>query len=292
MNGIGRAWGAITIVNALSNGIGCAAAVSLPVEVEVDLTASAGAAPDVSIPTGSDTLLVRSVLDECLGLFAPGRRSDVRVAVRSSIPIARGLKSSSAVGVALIRAVASASHHSIEPSDAARLSAGLSRAHGLSATGAFDDAMAAAVGGLVVTRNGPDELLRAEPVDPDWRAAIWVPSASHDPSPAWFDAFRARAADGRLAAERAQAGDYLEAMRQNTELVEHVVGYEYASLRAELSQRGALASGVSGMGPALAAISPADRLGRVAGGFPKGTGEVLTVDFVSPARADRSAGGP
>jgi shikimate kinase len=256
------------------------------------MTPAAGPTPLVSIPPASDTILVRRLLDESLALFAAGRNDDVRVAVRSSIPVARGLKSSSAVGVALLRAVACAVGRSLAPAEAARLSAAFSRAHGLSATGAFDDAMAAAAGGLVVTRNGPDEVLLDGLVDPDWRAALWVPDAAHDPSPLWLDAFRARAADGQLAAEMAQRGEYLAAMRSNTELVERVVGYEYGPLRAELARRGALGSGVSGMGPALAAIAPSGRIAEVARGYPVGVGQVLTVDFVRPGRAERTMGAP
>ena len=78
-------------------------------------------------------------------------------------------------------------------------------------------------------------------------------------------------------------------MELNTRLVEQVLGYEYGSIRAELARRGALASGVSGMGPALAAIAPRDRCAEVAAGFPDREARVLTLDFIPPARR---TGGP
>jgi shikimate kinase len=290
MIGTGRAWGAVTIVNALATGVGSAAAISLPVEVEVELSDRGGPAPRLSIPPESDTAVVRGTVVEALRFFSMGE-GDVRVAVRSSIPMARGLKSSSAVSVALLRAIASAVGRDLEPSDAARMAARFAREQGLSATGAFDDALAGAAGGIVVTRNGPDQVLRAETVDPTWRVVLWVPEGAHVPSPEWLDAFRTRSGEGRAAAERAQAGDYPGAMQRNTELVEQVVGYDYRAIRARLAERGALASGVSGMGPTLAAIAPADRLGSVARALPRDSGRVVAVDFVGRADAEPTGEG-
>jgi len=94
------------------------------------------------------------------------------------------------------------------------------------------------------------------------------------------------------AADLARSGEYLAALRANTELVEQVIGYEYGPVRAELARRGALGSGVSGIGPTLAAIVPPDRCASVIGGFPPDDGDVLAVDFVGPAAAAMAGAEP
>jgi shikimate kinase len=71
-------------------------------------------------------------------------------------------------------------------------------------------------------------------------------------------------------------------MRRNTELVESVVGYPYAELRDRLRRAGALASGVSGMGPALASIAEASDAIRVLEAMPADAGERRIVAFVPP----------
>lgn len=291
MKGRGRGWGAITIVNALAGGTGCAAAIALPVEATVDLEPGAPRHFAWSIDPVSDTPIVRATLEESLRSMIPEGGFRVRAEVRSTVPTAKGLKSSSAVGVALVRAVATALGRDARPTEAARITARAARQAGLSATGAFDDAIASSAGGIVVARNGPDEVVHAADPDPGWRAVVWVPPTSHAPSTRYLDTFREHRAEGLAAAETAIAGDYLTAMELNSRLVERLVGYEYAQLRIEVAHRGALASGVSGMGPSLAAIVPKDRASDVAAVLPSENGQVLVVDFVrrttdEPPRAD------
>jgi shikimate kinase len=70
-------------------------------------------------------------------------------------------------------------------------------------------------------------------------------------------------------------------MRLNTELVERTMGYSYRTLRNKLEQRGAIASGVSGLGPTLAAIAPTSHLSRLAGQLPDDGAERKLVSFVA-----------
>src|SRR4029077_12491491 len=102
-----------------------------------------------------------------------------RVAVVSAIPPARGLKSSSAVGVAVAQAVASAYGRSPAAETCAAASAEVSRAIGLSATGAFDDALAAAEGGVVLTENTSRTVRARATLDTDWSVVLWIPAGEH-----------------------------------------------------------------------------------------------------------------
>jgi shikimate kinase len=286
MIGTGRSVAAITVVNALFTGVGAAAAISIPVDARVELTERpSGSATLQVIRPPAETPLVRTSLVSALNAFGPGRAFDVALSIQSNIPPSRGLKSSSAVSTAVISAVASGL--SVEPSPelVAGMSADVSRRVGLSATGAFDDALASVSGGCVVTDNRAHRKLREIPCDPEWRVALWVPAETHRPSPEWGERFAARSGEGRAAAQLAEKGDLLGAMTRNTTLVEKVMGYEYGPLRESLRRLGAVGSGVSGMGPTIAAIAPVSAIPRVLGGLPSGSGELLNVAFLGPGKA-------
>ncbi len=279
MHGIGHASSAVTIVNALSTGIGCAAGISLIAAAEVDLE-HAGPGGQIRVESGSDTPLVRSALMGALRRLEPNSDFTVSLVLRSQIPPSKGLKSSSAVSAAIIASVANALHRRLSTIEIAALSAEISQAIGLSATGAFDDALAGLQPGIVVTDNPRRSVLREAPVDDGWEVVLWIPHGSHRASTEWRDRFAARSAEGRAPADAALAGDFLNAMTRNTELVEKIVGYSYRGLREELRRRGALASGVAGLGPTLAAIVPKERSTEVLHALPAGRGDRLTVSFM------------
>ncbi len=280
MHGIGTATGAITFVNALPTDIGSAAAVLMGVEAEVHLDLDAGhRTPGVTITRPSDTPLVRASVAAGMEHFLRGRTPSVRVHIRSSIPSARGLKSSSAVSGAVLAAIARAAGAPVDPVHLARLSADLAQKIGLSATGAFDDAYASLAGGAVVSDNAARTVLWTGEPPAGLTVLLWIPPGTHRPSPEWRERFRARAAEARPAVEAALAGDLLGAMERNTELVESVLGYDYADLRHQLRRSGAAASGVSGLGPSLAVLVAPERVESVRAVIAPRGGEVRMVDF-------------
>jgi shikimate kinase len=286
MRGIGHAFGAVTFVNALSTGTGAAAAVDLPVTATVDLESTrAGALEHLEFGTGSDSPLARATVADAVRRFGDGRSVSGRVAVVSAIPPARGLKSSSAVGVAIAQAVASAYGRSPAPAALAAASADVSQAIGLSATGAFDDALAAAEGGVVLTENSTRTVRARATLDRAWSVVLWIPAGEHSPSPGWLEGFRAEATSGRRAVESAERGEWLEAMNANTELVERVMRYDYRPLRRTLEKLGALASGVSGLGPTVASIVPRHQVRSVVRAHPGGGSSVRVAEFVPPHSA-------
>ena len=134
-----------------------------------------------------------------------------------------------------------------------------------------------------MTDNQERSVLRRDSIPKDWRVVLYIPSAEHAPSPHYLDRFRSQrdlAADAEAAARR---GDFLAAMRENTQLVERIVGYRYAELRERLVAAGALATGVSGMGPALATITEASVAERVLDVLPVDDGTRRVASFVAPA---------
>lgn len=278
MRGVGTASGAITLVNALSTGIGCALAIDLPVRAEIDLRINAAlSASRVQVEPKADTELVRETLAVGLARFAPGETFSGELRIDSHVPPGRGLKSSSAVGGAVLRAIGSALRQSRPVEELARLAAQVAQEIGLSATGAYDDCLAALRGGLVLSDNGKRAELRSLPFPLDLGVGLWIPAESHVRSTLWLERFRAESQAGRTAVEAARTGRWAEAMAANSLLVERLMGYKYGPLRADLLAHGAVMCGVTGMGPSVAALAPPASLPEVVSCFPSGQGEVRQV---------------
>lgn len=280
MHGVGTSFGAVTFVNALFTGVGAAAGVTLPVEAAVDLEPVERGPPTVELAPGTDTPLVRSMLLESLRRYGGDTELSARLQVRSEVPVAKGLKSSSAVATAIGLAVANALDRHVVAAEVAGLAADVAQTIGLSATGAFDDALASVLPDVHVTDNTSRRLIRTVAVDREWDVVLWIPRTAHLPSPAWATRFRALEREGLAAAESAAGGDLVAAMTRNTELAERVLGLSYRPLREELRRQGAVASGVSGLGPTLAVVVPAGRVSEVRAALPRGEAEVLAASFV------------
>ncbi len=273
MIGRGRASAAVTFLNALFTGIGSAAGIELAAEATVELLPAAQRS--LALAPESDSPLVRAVLGAALDRWAPGSVHECRVWIDSQVPVSRGLKSSSAVSVALGRAVAEALGRTIPREEIARLAADVAQAIGLSATGAFDDALACGEPGILVTDNVARRRLRTDPVDPDWRVLLLLPFGTHPPSTELWEKFRALRAEAAEAETAAREGRSWLAMARNTVLVERALGVDRSDLHRRLASAGALSSGVSGMGPAVAAVVPSAGADLVRSELVREDGEVI-----------------
>ena len=285
MRGVGTATAAFTIVNALPTGIGCALGLGLAAVADVHLPSDDPNAPSgLRIPSANRTPLVETAAQVAFSRFLPRPPDSAELTVRSEIPVARGLKSSSAVASAIVLAVAQAAGIKAPPLEVAHLSAEIGRTCGVSATGAFDDALAGLGPGFCLTDNRSERLLGSSDAGTDWGAAVLVPPGSHGLSPSWLPEFVREAGPAAQAVDLARRGEYWAAMEVNSDLVERVMGYEYASVRAELRAEGALGAGVSGLGPALVAVAPRPRLPRLLGLLARLPGEHLQVAIPSSPR--------
>lgn len=277
MRGVGEATGAITVVNALPVGIGSAIGIELKATATVELEHGVPQGGFRCTPPESDTPLVRAAVELATASLAAHEVALTALTIRSEVPPAKGLKSSSAVASSICRAIFDAVGAPAEPLATARLAAKIGRSSRTSATGALDDALAGLCGGLVVTDNRADRLLAARPLDPDLHAAVWVPAGNHPAAPTLAERFAFERAASESAVDRVLGGAWPEAMELNSGLVERALGYEYAELRADCRRAGAVASGVTGLGPAFAAVAPAARIDRVADCFERERSVVLRV---------------
>lgn len=280
MKGSAQTSAAITITNALPTGVGCAVGIDLRAEAMVEVSPDGSKnPPTLQIPLDRRTPLVEEALRAGLVRYFPGTGGIACLTLDSAVPVARGLKSSSAVSAAILLAVARAAGRAPSSLEVALLSAQASRGAGVSATGALDDALAGLESGFVVTDNVRAKVLRRAEVDPDWGVVLYIPPETHPPSPNLAAAFSREREAGERSASAAMSGDWVTAMRVNSELVERAMGYAYGEIRDRLRSHGAIASGVSGVGPTLAAVAPWQLLPDLLEVFPSDRAQRFAVRF-------------
>src|ERR671922_390162 len=242
--------GAVSIVNAIETGNGSSLGISLRGTAEVELARGHG----VRFLTGkNDDRLVNNIIRNTL----PKEMIEsnlITIKVKSEIPLGFGLKSSSAVSNAVALACSElAKEEEEEVNDYAVLDAAVraSLDAKVSITGAYDDATACYFGGFTVTDNYSRRLIRREEAPENLHAIIFLPRKAprrgdvhrlSNLSDLFTDAFRL-----------AEAGEYWKAMKLNGVLGSAALGSRYLPVMAAI-ERGALAAGVSGNGPSIAAV--------------------------------------
>jgi shikimate kinase len=259
--------GAVSIVNAIATGNGSAMGISLKVIAEVETAKGKG----VRFLTGkNDDRLVNNIIKNTLPSSLL-EKSQVTVSVKSEIPIGFGLKSSSAVSNAVALACSRLAGEKVD--DAAVLDAAVraSLDAKVTVTGAYDDATACYFGGFVVTDNYARKLIKREDAPDSLYAVIFLPNNMPrgdirklgDLADLFLDAFKL-----------AEGGEYWKAMKLNGVLASAALGSTYKPVLAALEQ-GALAAGISGNGPSMAAIAYEDELDDIKNAFCKFNGKVL-----------------
>lgn len=279
--GNGMAWGAISFVNAIPMGVGASAAISLNCRSRVEIRKKPdGGTLEVAVNGEPTSEFLQMVARMTLRRLDEGKNWSLSVHLDSTIPLGKGLKSSSAVSVSLARAIADAFGIALAPVDLAQISAQCARDSGISVTGAFDDAITSASGGVTVADAKAFQVLLETGLPKGLQAVLWLPSGTH-PSPSEIrQCFRGSGERAREAARLAREGSLFPAMALNTALVEEALGYDYQELHEVGHLVGALASGVSGNGPALAYIIPRPLTEGLRKALKGRSGETMVTDFV------------
>jgi len=263
MVGRARAPAAGTVLNALANHTGSAFAIDADTTATVELTDEPGVTGEIAGAPGADTALI----ERCVGIVTEryGEKRGGTVRTESEVPMAAGLKSSSAAANAAVLATLDALSVPIGPDgtlvreDAARLGVEAARDAGVTATGAFDDASASMLGGVTVTDNDGDELLAREPVD--WDVLVWTPPERAYSAEADVGRCERIAPIADFVAETALDGRYAEAMTVNGFAFCAALGFSAEPLIEALPE--ARGVSLSGTGPSVTAIGTADGLSRV-----------------------------
>ncbi len=256
------AYGGGTVINAIATGYGAAFPISMRVVVDVCLSQR----DEVSTYANVDVSPIYKILTMAREMW---RFGPVSVVIRGDLPTVGGLKSSSATVNALLRALAELAGVEVDLFEVARLNAKFSREVGISVTGAFDDAVASAVGRSYLTENY--RMLTIRELDVSGRAVVLVPP--YEKRRHRLEEMRAIAPVIKSAVAQAGLGMWREAMLINAVAYGYALGYPPDPLLEGL-RLGAV-GGVSGTGPAHVFIT--ERPGELAEALSK-FGRVYTVD--------------
>jgi shikimate kinase len=264
MHGEAAALGAGTVLNALATGVGSAFAIDAETTATVDLDDSGTVDGEVAGASDADTRLIRRCVDRVVERFGDGQGGHVHT--ESEVPMAAGLKSSSAAANATVLATLSALSVPVGDGDdavaretACRIGVAAARDAGVTVTGAFDDASASMLGGVTVTDNDEDDLLAREAVD--WDALVWTPPARAFSADADAERCERVAPMARLVADLALDGRYGEAMTVNGLAFAAALGFP-TDPAVEAMPHAAGVS-LSGTGPSVVAVGERADLERV-----------------------------
>ncbi len=264
--------GAATIVNAIATGKGAAFGITLEADARVELERGGGDIVLEGSSEGADLAAgcVRAVARKTLG--TSGISGEVHI--KSDIPISRGLKSSSAVSNAVCLATATALGSKLSDMDLVLSGIEESIKAGVTITGAFDDASACFLGGVIVTDNRSFAILHRGSLDPDLEILLHVPSRKITKASLKGVDFSPIRKEVEKAFDLALRGEYLKAMELNSRAYSKVL--DVSEDMAELARRkGALAAGISGTGPATAVVCDRGSVGDVMKALQDEEGTVL-----------------
>lgn len=248
MHGRASAPAAGTVLNALANERGAAFAIDADTTAEVTLREPGGVTGRIAGAPEGDTRLIERCAELVIERYGDGEGAAVRT--ESEVPMASGLKSSSAAANATVLATLDALDAELPREDAARLGVRAAREVGVTVTGAFDDASASMLGGVVVTDNATDEVLRRDEVD--WDVLVWTPPERAFSADADVSRCRRIAPVADTIADLALDGRHAEAMTMNGFAFCAALGFPADPLVEALPDVAGVS--LSGTGPSFTAV--------------------------------------
>lgn len=274
------AFGAVTIVNAISCGLGAALGVKLWTEATVKLTYYPGVIRGsiISDPK-EDTQLIVSTVKRIFEYFNVENIYGAKVETRSNIPVARGLKSSSTAANAIALATCSALNENVE--DLTLINLGIDAAidANVTITGAFDDACASYFGNIVITDNRSRTILKKISVEKDkYKVLIHVPAEKQYTANVNVADMREISREVEAIHREALSGNYWTAMTLNGIAYSAVLNFN-PKIAIKAISKGAIAASLSGKGSATAAIVPKIKVKNVRRIWRKFNGTIITTEI-------------
>jgi len=247
----GKAFSAITVINAFATGKGGAIGIDLKVSAKVRLI-DKDVRGEISVrgEKFEDFSLVNAVVETIKDKF--GLDFGVKVEIGSEIPAGKGLKSSSAVANALTKAILEELKIELPDIKVVKLGVEAAKRAGVTLTGAFDDACASYFGGLCLTDNLKLELLKREEVE-KLPVVLLIPKETVLTSSLRGKNFRVLAPYVEEAFKLALRGEWKKALVLNGLIYGSFLGYNLEPIAKALEVKAI--AGLSGKGPAMFAIT-------------------------------------
>jgi shikimate kinase len=274
------AHGAATIVNAIALGSGAAFGVDLGTKAEVQLTEEPLIIRGEILSDPSEsTLLMEKTVSRVFQYFGIDHFG-AKVRTSSNIPIARGLKSSSAAANAVALATVLALKKELGDLDIVNLGVDAAFDAKVTVTGAFDDACASYFGGAVVTDNVNRKLLQRFPLPEGLTVLFHVPAEKAYTAATDLTKLSLVKPFVQAAFEEAQKGNFWMALTMNGTVYSTALGYDN-SVATDALRAGAVAAGLCGKGPAVTAVVEEDRIEEVRIALQRYEGEIIEANFNS-----------
>ena len=269
------AHGAATIVNAMAFGKGAAFGVDLWTKAEVKLTDEPHVIKaEITSDPKENTALMEKTVMRVLQRFSLDDSFGAKVKTWSNIPIAKGLKSSSAAANAVAIAATAALDKTLDDLELVNLGVDAAFDAKVTVTGAFDDACASYFGGVVITDNLSREIVKHLSLAEDLTVLFHVPLEKAYTADSNVRRLQTVKPLVEVAYREALEGKVWEALTLNGLIYSSASGYN-PSIAIDALAAGAVAAGLCGKGPAVTAVTSKERAESVKAALQKYGGEVL-----------------
>ncbi|HIE34463.1 MAG TPA: shikimate kinase [Candidatus Altiarchaeales archaeon] len=248
-------YGAATIINAIAIGKGAAFGIKLKTKATVRLNDSSSINARIKGYPGEDTKLIENCAKRVFRYFDVYYGADIET--ESEIPIAKGMKSSSAAANSVVLATIGAimkEKSVLIPRDDTIINLGVDAAidSNVTITGAFDDASASYFGGFVITDNEKRAIIKRGKME-SLNVLMFIPDEKIYTKDVDVRRTKLLKEEIEITWKEALRGNIFGAMKIN--------GILYSSLLKQNSEialaaleSGAIAAGLCGTGPAVAAL--------------------------------------
>lgn len=254
LEGSANCYGAITIMNAVLTGKGATLSTSLYTKARAEVKSLTGKWETFLNGNSYNSQLV--VYSSLLAIRLAGekeRKFSGKIYLESNIPIGVGLKSSSSASIACILAILDAlGFKRCNPSKILSACADASLLSGVSITGAYDDAASCLLGGLNVTDNKKRKIIFSQRVG-RFSVVICIPKIRSKRFALLKSRNRHLSSVADSIYSLVVSRKFWQAMTLNGLLYSAIMGYKN-SIAVDALALGALGSGLSGTGPAIASV--------------------------------------
>lgn len=267
--------GAATIVNAMALGKGAAFGVDLHTKAEVKLTNKPHVfKAQITEDPNESTLLIEKTTTRVLQRFKMENQFGAEIKTWSNIPIAKGLKSSSAAANAVALATTAALEQELESQEIIELGVEAAFDAKVTVTGAYDDACASFYGGIVITNNLTKQILKQMPLTDDLTVLFHIPPEKAYTADVNIIRLQSVKPLVEVAFEQALEGKVWKSLTLNGLIFSSALGFN-TSIAIDALAAGALAAGLCGKGPAVTAVVQKEKVDSVQEALQKFGGEVL-----------------
>lgn len=289
--------GAATIINAIATGKGAGFGIDLETKATVKLNDSGKFTGKIKEAPVENTKLIELCAKKVLEYF--GLDYGAEIITESNIPIARGLKSSSTAANAVVLATAGAiargkhgrikkirvvkgvleqqifiNNQLIVPDLLVNLGVEAAIEAKVTITGAYDDASASFLGGFVVTDNVNRKILRSGDFE-NLNVLIFVPEEKTYTHEVNVERMKLLSREVNIAWDEALKGNLYTAMTLNGVIYSATTGNSPEIALSALNA-GAVGAGLSGTGPAVAAVARDNNIDKIQSAWEQFGGGVIT----------------